>query len=127
VGGKIKSHRPITPFLCAGGDVYNEPTSSSGPPRFWYPNKTDILQASEVPAGAIDDQSGVPLLNLMGRTHKGKNDGTSGGSANCGFVDGHVRTMSVLETIDEKAWGTRFFTLTGDTRVSATAGGAPLD
>jgi prepilin-type processing-associated H-X9-DG protein len=81
-----------------------------------------------VPAGAIDDGSGIPLVNLMGRTHKGKTgDGKSGGAANCGFVDGHVKLMTVVETIEQQAWGSRFFSLTGDTRVSATPGGPPVE
>lgn len=124
VGGKIKSHRPITPFLCGGGDVYGEP--SNGTPRYWYPGVTDILAPGDVPAGAVEDTSGVPLLNLMGRTHKGRMD-LSGGSSNCAFVDGHVKQMTVLETIEQKAWGARFFSLTGDTRVSAVAGGPPVE
>jgi prepilin-type N-terminal cleavage/methylation domain-containing protein/prepilin-type processing-associated H-X9-DG protein len=127
VGGKIKSHRPITPFLCPGGDVYAEPPNSGGSPRYYYPAETDILAPEDVPAGAIDDDSGVPLVNLMGRSHKGKKDQRSGGSANCTFADGHVRLMTVLETVQEKAWGARFFSLTGDTRVSATAGGPPVE
>jgi prepilin-type N-terminal cleavage/methylation domain-containing protein/prepilin-type processing-associated H-X9-DG protein len=127
VGNKIKSHRPITPFLCPGGDVYGEPPVTSGSPRYYYPSVNDILEPSAVPAGAIDDQSGVPLLNLMGRTHKGKSDGKSGGYSNCAFADGHVKSMTVLETIEQKAWGSRFFTLTGDNRVSATPGGLPIE
>jgi prepilin-type N-terminal cleavage/methylation domain-containing protein/prepilin-type processing-associated H-X9-DG protein len=127
VGGKIKSHRPITPFLAPGGDVYNEPPTSNGPPRFYYPSVNDILEPTQVPAGAIEDGSGVPLLNLMGRTHKGKSDQKSGGSANCAFADGHVKLMTVIETIEQQAWGSRFFSLTGDTRVSVTAGGPPIE
>ncbi len=124
-GGKIKSHRPLTPFLSPGGDVY---TASSGAnPQFYYPDTTDILAPEAMPAGAIEDDSGVPLLNMMGRTHKGRNDAKSGGSANCSFVDGHVENLTVLETIERKAWGSRFYTLTGDTRVSATPGGRALE
>jgi prepilin-type processing-associated H-X9-DG protein len=127
ISGKIKSHRPITPFLAPGGDIYGEPLTTSGSPRYYYPSVNDILAPNQVPAGAIEDGSGVPLLNLMGRTHKGKSDSKSGGSANCAFVDGHVQIMTVLETIEQKAWGSRFFTLTGDTRVSATPGGQPVE
>lgn len=124
--GKIKSHRPITPFLAPGGDVYNEPLNSGLFPRFFYPSVSDIIKPSEVPGGAIVDTSGTPLINLMGRTHKGKDDG-SGGAANAGFVDGHVQITTVLETIDKKWWGTRFFSLTGDQRVSGGLGQTALD
>ncbi len=128
VGNKIKSHRPITPFLAPGGDIYNEPLNTGTSPRYYYPSVDDILPPDQVPAGAIDDGSGVPLINMMGRTHKGKSgDGKSGGAANCAFVDGHVKIMTVVETIEQQAWGSRFFSLTGDTRVSATPGGPPVE
>ena len=42
--------------------------------------------------------------------------------ANCS-----VGPKVMLETIEKKAWGSRFYTLTGDTRVSATAGGPPIE
>lgn len=125
-GGKIKSHRPLTPFLTPTGNVYTADPNSPNP-QFYYPAVSDIMQPSEVPAGAIDDDSGVPLLNLMGRTHKGKQDSKSGGAANCAFADGHVALMTVLETIEKKSWGTRFYTLTGNNRVSAAPGGPPID
>lgn len=127
VTGKVKSHRPITPFLAPGGDIYNEPAGGAGSPRYYYPSVNDVLAPGNVPDEAISDTSGVPLLNLMGRTHKSKSDGKSGGASNCTFADGHVRLMTVVETIEEKAWGSRFFTLTGDTRVSATPGGPALE
>jgi prepilin-type processing-associated H-X9-DG protein len=63
----------------------------------------------------------------MGRTHRGKSDQKSGGSSNCAFADGHVKQMTVVETIEQKAWGCRFFSLTGDTRVSDVAGGRPVE
>ena len=62
----------------------------------------------------------------MGRTHKGKTDQRVGGASNCAFADGHVKIMTVIETIEQKAWGTWFFTLTGDTRV-APPPGLPLE
>jgi prepilin-type N-terminal cleavage/methylation domain-containing protein/prepilin-type processing-associated H-X9-DG protein len=128
LSGKIKSHRPITPFLCGFGDIYAAPPNAGASPRYYYPSTTDILEPSQVPAGAIEDTSGVPLLNLMGRTHRGRSvDSKAGGSSNCAFVDGHVKQMNVIETIEEKSWGSRFFSLTGDTKVSATAGGPPIE
>jgi prepilin-type N-terminal cleavage/methylation domain-containing protein/prepilin-type processing-associated H-X9-DG protein len=128
VAGKIKSHRPLTPFLAPGGDVYGEPLTTGGAPRYYYPDPVnDVLEPSQVPAGAIEDSSGVPLVNLMGRTHKGRSGGKSGGSANCAFADGHVKQMTVQESIEQQAWGCRFFSLTGDTRVSATQGGPPVE
>ena len=122
----LKSHRPITPFLSAGGNIYNEPLTSGAFPRYFYPSVNDIKKPDEVPPGAVEESSGLPLLNLMGRTHRGKEDG-SGGAANAGFADGHVQITTVLETIEKKWWGTRFFTLTGDNRVSGALGERSLD
>src|SRR5215831_17385229 len=53
LSGKIKSHRPITPFLAPGGDIYGEPLATGGPPRYYYPSVDDILEPNQVPAGAI--------------------------------------------------------------------------
>jgi prepilin-type N-terminal cleavage/methylation domain-containing protein/prepilin-type processing-associated H-X9-DG protein len=112
VGGKIKSHRPITPFvgLSSGEDVYAEPDAGSIP-RFVYPSITGILRPSQVPAGVID--SGSPtVLNAVGRTHPG-GDKQSGGTANFSFTDGHVARMTVIESIQKKLWGDNFYSLTG--------------
>lgn len=121
----LKSHRPITPFLSAGGNIYNEPPTSGAFPRYFYPSAVDIKLAEDVGPGSVEESSGTPLLNLMGRLHPGKD--ASGGSANAGFADGHVQITTVLETIEKKWWGTRFFSLTGDNRVSGELGQRALE
>ncbi|MFA6045584.1 MAG: type II secretion system protein [Phycisphaerales bacterium] len=130
VGNKIKSHRPITPFVGAGGkNLFNEPLTAGAFPRFFYPSADDIQSPDVIDGqeGVIDDETpGPAIINVMGRTHKGRDDG-SGGAANAGFVDGHVQITTVLETIEKKWWGTRMFTLTGDNRVSGALGQPALD
>ncbi len=109
--GKIKSHRPVTPFKgrSAGTNVYNEPPfGGAGVARFVYPRQSDILDADELGAGVIENAASG--LNAVGRHHPGE-------KANFVFVDGHVETMHVLETISDRLWGERFYSLTGNNKV----------
>ena len=115
---KVKSHRPITPFVggSSGTAVYNEPALGSGP-RFFYPPDSAILKNEQLGAGMIED--GNSVLNAVGRHHPG-GDRTYGGSANFAFVDGHVEQMTVRESIKNRLWGDRFYSLTGNNRVGTT-------
>ncbi|MBI1190552.1 MAG: prepilin-type N-terminal cleavage/methylation domain-containing protein [Tepidisphaera sp.] len=56
----LKSHRPITPFLSAGGNIYNEPVTTGVFPRYFYPSTQDILQPDDVPPGSVEESSGTP-------------------------------------------------------------------
>lgn len=113
VGGIIKSHRPVTPFV--GGstgtsNVYAEP-QTGGVTRFFYPRLNTILPLEQIPASAIDGFTDSDL-NCVGRLWGGKQQG-EGGRTNFGFVDGHVETTTLKETIEKKRWGDRFWSLTG--------------
>ena len=111
----VKSHRPVTPFVggSSGTDVYAEPDSGSVP-RFFYPNRSQILRKDQLGAGMIDDSNST--LNAVGRHHPG-GDQVYGGTANYVFVDGHVETLTIVETIEQQLWGDRFHSLTGNGRV----------
>ncbi len=107
--GVIKSHRPVTPFLGrgAGQDVYREaPGSSRAEARFEYPDPDrDIIddkQAAQTP-GLIENAQ--TNLNAVSRKHSGK--------ANFVFADGHVDLFDVRETIRQRLWGDKFYSLTG--------------
>jgi prepilin-type N-terminal cleavage/methylation domain-containing protein/prepilin-type processing-associated H-X9-DG protein len=110
---KIKSHRPITPFvgLSAGADVYAEPIGGGNIPRFAYPSVDAILPRNQLGENLIDSP-GVSPLNAVGRSHPG-GDRKIGGSANFAMVDGHVERMTVADSIARKLWGDRFYSLTG--------------
>jgi prepilin-type N-terminal cleavage/methylation domain-containing protein/prepilin-type processing-associated H-X9-DG protein len=117
-----KSHRPVTPFLgfSTGFDVYNEmirPSRPGGPHSFSYPDvDTQILPDSEVPQGAIEDTSETSL-NAVGR-HHGRLKNSAEGACNFGFVDGHVERNNVRETIKQRLWGSKFYSITGDNDVN---------
>lgn len=113
--GKIKSHRPVTPFvgISTGTAVYGEPTGGSGVPRFEYPSEAAIIDEKLVPAGAIDDIGTGSILNAVGRHHKGIKD-KKGGGANFVFADGHVEATTITKTIQERKWGEKFYSLTGE-------------
>jgi prepilin-type N-terminal cleavage/methylation domain-containing protein/prepilin-type processing-associated H-X9-DG protein len=116
-GITIKSHRPITPFvgLSAGANVYDEPNGGSVA-RFKYPSLNDIVNEKDVLEGAIDGANGT-TLNAVGRTHKGKKD-KNGGGANFAYIDGHVEMSTILETIKNRRWGSKFYSLTGSNTVA---------
>jgi prepilin-type N-terminal cleavage/methylation domain-containing protein/prepilin-type processing-associated H-X9-DG protein len=112
VGGIIKSHRPITPFIggSSGSDVYAEPDLGSTP-RFFYPAESSIRPLSQLGAGMIEDANSI--LNAVGRQHPG-GDRVYGGTANFSYVDAHVERSTVLESIKQKRWGDKFYSLTGN-------------
>ncbi len=109
--GVIKSHRPLTPFVggSTGSDVYSEPTFGNEP-RFFYPNEEAIYPLKQIPDGVILDAQSS--LNAVGRHHPG-GDKEFGGTANFSFADGHVERMTVLQSIRERKWGDRFYSITG--------------
>ncbi|MBK7403346.1 MAG: prepilin-type N-terminal cleavage/methylation domain-containing protein [Phycisphaerales bacterium] len=107
--GVIKSHRPLTPFVgrSSGADPYSEPKGNN---RFVYPDPQQIYSKEEMSSHTeelIND--GQSVLNAVGRNHNGK--------ANFAFVDGHVESMEVRESIEKQLWGNRFYSLTGGNRV----------
>ncbi len=114
-GATSKSHRPITPFVggSTGGDVYNEPTLGSGP-RFFYPNwRNNIYPNERLGPNMISDSNSN--LNAVGRHHPGTGvgGGNFGGTSNFAFLDGHVERLHVIDTVERRLWGDKFYSLTG--------------
>jgi prepilin-type N-terminal cleavage/methylation domain-containing protein/prepilin-type processing-associated H-X9-DG protein len=114
--GLVKSHRPVTPFLgvSRGTDVLGEPLA--GGARFQYPEEYQILPLNEIPNGAIDGTAQTSL-NAVGRHHPGGDSKGMGGRTNFAFVDGHVEQLTLLDTIQRRLWGDRFYSITGNNLV----------
>ncbi len=111
----IKSHRPITPFfgLSAGARVFDEP-SRFNIARFAYPDPDefgDILRTiSNDQIGLIIGQGGSnSSLEAVGDAYNGK--------TNFGYIDGHVELDELINTLRERKWGERFYSISGNNEV----------
>lgn len=116
VGGVYKSHRPVTPFrgISTGAEVYQQPQGAAA--QFAYPRDSDILDELNVPEGAIDTATSTSL-NAVARHHPGSKS-NRGGTANFAYVDGHVEQDTILKTVQNRRWGEKFWSITGDNRVN---------
>ena len=118
-GPMIVSHRSIFPFqgIASETNPYDEPAGQApaGQYHFHYPSLNVIVRGDEPPDGVISSSS-TSLLNAVGRSHKGRRD-DKGGACNHAFADNHVELLTVSETIKQKKWGDRAYSLTGDNRV----------
>lgn len=114
--GVIKSHRSLTPFIgiSAGTQVYDE-LSAGGIPRYIYPPASSILPSSSLGPNMIEDAN--TTLNAVGR-HHGGGDAEYGGSVNFVFADGHVARLTLLESVRQRLWGDRFYSMSGNNRVN---------
>jgi len=112
-GELFKTHRPVTPFigLSSNQEVYSEPPQGRPEGRYLYPTLDSLLPLDEIPAGSLDGTSNS-TLNAIGRHHPGStgNEGT----ANFGFVDGHVQQLTVKQTIEKRLWGNKFWSMSGN-------------
>lgn len=107
--GVIKSHRSVTPFIgrSAGTNVYAEPDNGNVA-RFVYPPEEAILGGDDLGANMINNSN--TTLNAVGRHHPS-------GKVNFGFVDGHVEGLTLQDTVRDRLWGDRFYSITGNNRV----------
>lgn len=119
VDNKSKSHRPISPFRsdssANGNELFQVPnTPGNDSPRFYYPSVNKLKKLAFLGAGAIEDPD--TELNAVGRHHAGRDE--YGGTSNFLFVDGHVAKYNVADTIRQRLWGDKFYSMTGSgTRV----------
>lgn len=111
---KSKSHRPLFPFTSPSGasdnDIFNVPDNpGNDSPRWDYPRENQLKRLDSLGAGAIIDADSE--LNAVGRHHAGKD--SLGGSVNFLFIDGHVSKATVLQTIKDRLWGDKVYSITG--------------
>lgn len=122
-GDKLcKSHRPVNPFVHLGTGTfeYQAPLNNYS---FVYPDSEAIRPYNEIAGkpyvieGQIGGGSyGGTELNAVGRHHVG-GDTTMGGTANFLYVGGQVVAKSVLDTVQDRDWGDRYYSLTGESRI----------
>jgi prepilin-type N-terminal cleavage/methylation domain-containing protein/prepilin-type processing-associated H-X9-DG protein len=119
----VKTHRPILPFSSLGSGsidlaVYQVPYSTPG---FVYGDGSgERGNYGLVPQKQVDNSSdllnggaGHPI-NAIGRHHPGPGMTTvMGGCANFLYVDGHIARKTVLETMKNREWGEKFYSITG--------------
>ncbi|MCC7291209.1 MAG: prepilin-type N-terminal cleavage/methylation domain-containing protein [Phycisphaerales bacterium] len=125
-GGLLsKSHRSINPFyhIGYGTDEYKAPLNAPG---FVYGDDQDqkdlygIRKISVIKnkSGLIEGSAG-PETNDVGRHHPGGGEWSReyGGTSNFLYCDSHVEKKHVIETVRNKEWGDRYYSITGDNQV----------
>ena len=85
---------------------------------------TDAENYGILPVKQVEEMSdmlgtgSVYALNAVGRHHPGAgSDSTLGGTANFMFCDGRVENMHVIDTIEKRLWGDRFYSINGHNKV----------
>jgi prepilin-type N-terminal cleavage/methylation domain-containing protein/prepilin-type processing-associated H-X9-DG protein len=124
-----KSHRSINPFgsLSGGGPDY-EFSVPPQTPTFIYGTAAQqqapygLVPTSQLDklasAGAIGGQINNQVLNAVARHHPSA--GTENeywGTANFLYCDGHVARKGIMETLENREWGDRYYSLTGESGV----------
>jgi prepilin-type N-terminal cleavage/methylation domain-containing protein/prepilin-type processing-associated H-X9-DG protein len=121
-GYKLKSHRPVVAFVtqagsCAGTGLYDYSPNLNYmyPPAPYGLVSYEELRTSDVPW--IDSET---PMNAIGRHHPGKivrNGIDYGGTSNFLYADGHCDRKSVIETLENREWGKKFYSITGRNNV----------
>ena len=117
-----KSHRPITALKGVSGGLIShmEPNSSYGLKRWVYGAEPyglidydTLLQQTGGSTSAMS--SGGPNVNAVARHHGGGGGSGAGGEGGGNFMyaDGHVERKSVLETLNDREWGDKMYSVTG--------------
>ena len=110
--GVIKSHRPITPFygLSSGRNVFDEPAQYNLA-RYAYPDP-DVLE--EIINTISNDQIGL-IIGMGGSNSSLEAVGDAyNGKTNFAFTDGHVVLDELINTVRNRQWGDKFYSISGN-------------
>ena len=100
--GWIMSHRPIDGFTNdTSPDVYLLPIGAG-----FRPSTLADIDADPLTATTTNSR-----LDLVGRNHGPKKGYPDRRLSNFSYVDGHVETKSVYETVQPFQWGAQFYSL----------------
>lgn len=107
-----KSHRPIHGFApMSGGSAYDPfDVALTGPSLIGLP-ALRRLRASDLAADPVPPLLMRPRLDWVGRNHGWRTGLTNNRKSNFVYVDGHVETKSIYQTLDPFEWGDRFYSL----------------
>ncbi len=124
-----KSHRSINPFGSLGGGgpdyefsvppqtptfIYGTAAQQQAPYGLVPTDELDKLAS----AGAINGQINNQVLNAVARHHPGTSTNNEfWGSANFLYCDGHVARKGIMEALEQREWGDRYYSLTGESGV----------
>lgn len=126
----VKSHRPVHPFGSTGGgdcsgnalyDMHERLEFTYGLaslPDYGLKGEDYWATQSEI-AGVIDGGPALPEINAVGRHHPGGD--RLGGSVNFLYTHGGVSRKTTLQTLDDREWGSRFYSITGENEVDIDA------
>jgi prepilin-type N-terminal cleavage/methylation domain-containing protein/prepilin-type processing-associated H-X9-DG protein len=106
------SRRPVNGFVPSGGIPVDEPYKISPDPRYTL-DPVERAQLGKDPEANVGS-SVQTLLDYVGRNHNRKRLDAKGYDtriSNFLYLDGHVESKSVLETLTPFQWGERFYTL----------------
>ena len=116
-----KSHRPINVFYHEGTG-FNEYVAQAQIPGFVYgeklipvtPKDYGLMTLTFVrdQTNLLDHTGGRSQINAIGRHHPG-GDKVYGGTANFLFCDSHVERMTPLQSVEDRKWGDRYWSITG--------------
>ncbi len=125
-----KSHRSLNPFCSLRGQGSGktgegyEYDITPGTVTFIYGTSAErnepfglkTTKELEELTNLISGDRYPQMLNVVGRHHPG-GTGDYAGTANFLYCDGHVSRKSVLETMTNREWGDKYYSLTGETGV----------
>lgn len=119
--GIPKTHRSINPVVGAGvtetwvGTTLNTPMVDIGPSVDWLLSPWDDLRNST-------SSSTTQPLNMVGRHHPGGSKELGGeGTTNFSRVDGSTFRATLIETLRDREWGDKYYSLTGQPQIRFTS------
>lgn len=122
----VKAHRPVNVFFHTVQGGWDEYAAPNATPGLMY-GKTrrsntaadfgvvDLKQFNTL-TNVLKNAPSVSQINAVGRHHPG-GEKKFGGTANFLFADTHVERLTPLQSMEQKKWGEKYYSLTGDNTI----------
>ena len=126
--GVSKTHRSVNPMNPATGANAANPTSHPFSNFYVWADSSDfgIKPLDSILAASNAGGEWNNPINVVGRHHRGGSGGSqpgSEGSANFVRVDGSGYSSTVRDTVVNKDWGDKFYSVTGNQRIGFAGSG----